>query len=51
MSDDADERTRFEMYYLPFIGAIEAGVGSMMCSYNKVWPNLQLLATLRIAVS
>jgi hypothetical protein len=36
VSDDADERTRFEMYYLPFIGAIEAGVGSMMCSYNKV---------------
>ncbi|KAK3281160.1 hypothetical protein CYMTET_11035 [Cymbomonas tetramitiformis] len=31
-----DERTRFEIHYLPFIGAIEAGVGSVMCSYNKV---------------
>ena len=31
-----DERTRFEMYYPPFEGAIEAGVGSFMCSYNKI---------------
>ena len=31
-----DERTRFEMYYPPFEGAIEAGSGSIMCSYNKV---------------
>ena len=31
-----DERTRFEMYYPPFEGAIGAGVGSIMCSYNKV---------------
>lgn len=34
VSDDADERTRFEMYYLPFMGAIEAGVGSMMCRWG-----------------
>ena len=31
-----DEKTRFEMYYPPFVGAVEAGVGSFMCSYNKV---------------
>jgi beta-glucosidase len=37
VSDDADERTRFELYYQPFLGAIEAGVGSFMCSYNKVY--------------
>mmetsp|Transcript_4435 Transcript_4435/g.8078 ORF Transcript_4435/g.8078 Transcript_4435/m.8078 type:complete len:716 (+) Transcript_4435:1-2148(+) len=36
MSSDVDERTRFEMYYPPFEGAIEAGVGSVMCSYNKI---------------
>jgi len=33
---NVDERTRFEMYYPPFEGAIEAGVGSFMCSYNKI---------------
>lgn len=31
-----DERTQFELYYPPFEGAIEAGVGSIMCSYNKI---------------
>eukprot|EP01061_Rhynchopus_euleeides_P017784 TRINITY_DN2943_c1_g3_i4.p1 TRINITY_DN2943_c1_g3~~TRINITY_DN2943_c1_g3_i4.p1 ORF type:complete len:743 (+),score=240.76 TRINITY_DN2943_c1_g3_i4:160-2229(+) len=31
-----DERTRFEIYYPPFEGAIEADVGSLMCSYNKI---------------
>ena len=36
VSEEADERTRFEMYYMPFRGAIEAGVGSIMCSYNKI---------------
>ena len=36
--DDAlvDERTRFEIYYPPFEGAIEAGVASMMCSFNRI---------------
>lgn len=33
---DVDERTRFEIYYPPFEGAIAAGVGSFMCSYNKI---------------
>ena len=36
VSENVDERTRFEMYYPPFKGAIEANVGSMMCSYNKI---------------
>ena len=33
---EVDERTRFEMYYPPFEGAIAANVGSFMCSYNKI---------------
>lgn len=32
----ADERVKFEMYYPPFAGAIQAGVGAIMCSYNRV---------------
>lgn len=36
VSENVDERTRFEMYYPPFLGAIEANVGSFMCSYNKI---------------
>jgi len=36
VSEEVDERTRFEVYYPPFEGAVEAGVGSMMCSYNKI---------------
>ena len=36
MTAAVDERTRFEMYYPPFEGASEAGVGSIMCSYNKI---------------
>lgn len=35
-SANVDERTRFEMYYPPFQAAIDAGVGSFMCSYNKI---------------
>jgi len=31
-----DERTRFEIYYPPFEGAIDAGIGSAMCSYNLI---------------
>ena len=30
VSDNADERTRYEMYLMPFMGAVEAGVGSFM---------------------
>ena len=35
-SAEIDERTFFEMYMPPFEGASEAGVGSIMCSYNKI---------------
>ena len=31
VSASVDERTRFEIYYPPFEGAIEAKVGSFMC--------------------
>jgi beta-glucosidase len=36
VNEVVDERTQFEIYYPPFEGAIEAGVGSVMCSYNKI---------------
>jgi beta-glucosidase len=36
MNSKIDERTRFELYYPPFEGAIEANVGSVMCSSNQV---------------
>ena len=36
MSSDVDERSRFEIYYPPFLAAIEAGVVCVMCSYNKI---------------
>lgn len=32
VSENVDERTRFEMYYPPFEGAVKAGLGSIMCS-------------------
>ena len=35
-SADVPDRTLFEVYYPPFRGAVEAGVGSIMCSYNLV---------------
>ena len=31
-----DERTQYEMYYPPFEGGVAAGLGSIMCSYNKI---------------
>lgn len=38
MSMDArmSERSQEELYYLPFRAAAEAGVGAVMCAYNKV---------------
>jgi len=36
VSAHVDERTRHELYYQPFYGAVESGVGSFMCSYNKI---------------
>ena len=31
-----DKKTARELYFPPFVAAIEAGVGGAMCSYNKV---------------
>lgn len=31
-----DERALWEVYYPPFAAAVEAGVASVMCSYNKI---------------
>lgn len=36
VSADVSERTRFQLYYPPFQAAIDAGVLSVMCSYNRV---------------
>ena len=35
-SSDVDERTRYELYYPPFVACIEAGVLAIMCSYNRI---------------
>ncbi|KAG2205238.1 hypothetical protein INT47_009503 [Mucor saturninus] len=35
-SSNADERTLHEVYLWPFARAVEAGVGSIMCSYNQL---------------
>jgi beta-glucosidase len=36
MSAHVDERTRFEIYYPPFQAAVDAGILSVMCSYNRI---------------
>ena len=36
MSSNIDERTLQEIYLPPFTAAIAAGVGAIMCSYNKM---------------
>jgi beta-glucosidase len=35
-SSVVSDRANFEMYYKPFEAAVEAGTGSVMCSYNLV---------------
>lgn len=35
-SEDVDERTLHEVYYPPFEAAIDAGLASVMCSYNQI---------------
>jgi beta-glucosidase len=35
-SVNIDERTQFEIYYPPFKAAVDAGVGAVMCSYNRI---------------
>jgi len=36
MDAHASERSKWELYYAPFRAAVEAGVGAVMCAYNKV---------------
>jgi beta-glucosidase len=36
MTADADERTREEIYYQPFLDSVRAGVGAVMSSYNRI---------------
>lgn len=36
VSETASRRTLWELYYKPFQAAVDAGVGSAMCSYNRV---------------
>ncbi|CAO3640032.1 unnamed protein product [Cunninghamella blakesleeana] len=35
-SSDVDDRTLHEIYLWPFARSVEAGVGAIMCSYNRV---------------
>jgi len=36
VSANVDERTQWEIYYPAFQAAVDAGVGSVMCGYNKI---------------
>jgi beta-glucosidase len=36
VSANVDERVRFELYYPPFQAAVDAGVLSVMCAYNRI---------------
>jgi len=36
VDSQADERTRWELYYPPFEAAVHAGVAAVMCSYNLI---------------
>jgi beta-glucosidase len=36
ISSEIDDRTQHEIYLPPFKAAVEAGVGSIMCSYNRI---------------
>ncbi|TDL14863.1 glycoside hydrolase family 3 protein [Rickenella mellea] len=35
-SSDVDDRTQHEIYTLPFLRSVMAGVASIMCSYNQI---------------
>ncbi|KAI9304202.1 beta-glucosidase [Cunninghamella echinulata] len=35
-SSDVDDRTLHEVYLWPFARSVEAGLGAVMCSYNKI---------------
>ncbi|KAI4866509.1 glycoside hydrolase family 3 protein [Hypoxylon rubiginosum] len=36
ISSNIDDKTMHELYLWPFVDAVRAGVGSIMCSYNQV---------------
>jgi len=36
ITEVVDERTLFEVYYPPFVAAVDGGVSAIMCSYNLV---------------
>lgn len=36
VSSNLDDRTMHELYLWPFMDAVHAGVGSAMCSYNRI---------------
>ncbi|KAI1809181.1 glycoside hydrolase family 3 protein [Poronia punctata] len=36
ISSNVDDKTMHELYLWPFADAVRAGVGSVMCSYNKI---------------
>ncbi|KAI2639949.1 glycoside hydrolase family 3 protein [Hypomontagnella submonticulosa] len=36
LSSNIDDKTMHELYLWPFVDAVRAGVGSIMCSYNQV---------------
>jgi beta-glucosidase len=36
VSENVPSRAMFELYYQPFAAAVDAGVGSAMCSYNRI---------------
>ncbi|KAI1384850.1 glycoside hydrolase family 3 protein [Hypoxylon trugodes] len=36
ISSNVDDKTLHELYLWPFVDAVRAGVGSIMCSYNQV---------------
>ena len=36
ITEVVDDRSQWEMYYPPFQAAVDAGLLSMMCSYNKI---------------
>ncbi|KAF4511498.1 hypothetical protein G6O67_003289 [Ophiocordyceps sinensis] len=36
LSSNVDDKTMHELYAWPFVDAVRAGVGSIMCSYNQI---------------
>lgn len=36
LSSNVDDKTMHELYLWPFVDAVRAGVGSIMCSYNQI---------------